>query len=331
MTKQIETATIVGTIINPGNAKVTVTALHLTNSPKIFAVPVLALDTAAQVAAKSQAVIAVDADIQAFFTVSGTGANIVLTARVDAANDLTYNIASDNDTCTGLTQELTSVHTLAGAGNIVNGYCTLDEVKSSDVLHTPAAATDDDFICNIITSVSRGIDRETSRYFYKSAAHEVRYFTAVDPDRLFTGDIVSVTNLYTDTLSGDRTYPFTWATTDYDLWPWDAATNSEPEPYRFIEVAPRGMYKFPTTYHLSFMNGGPGVHKGVKLDAVFGWPEVPQQIQRACILWSARIFMRYAAPLGITSVSALGQTSVKVPPPDPDVASMINNYRMPAI
>ena len=213
----------------------------------------------------------------------------------------------------------------------VNGYCTLTELKSADVLATPATASDDQFLCDIITSVSRGIDRETSRSFYQSAAHEIRYFTAVEPDRLFTGDLVSVTALYTDTLSGDRTYPFTWATTDYDLWPYDAPTNSEPEPYRFIEVTPRGLYKFPTTYHLSFMNSGPGVPKGVKLDGVFGWPEVPQQIQRACILQSSRIFMRYSAPLGTTSVSALGQSITKVAPLDPDVAAMINNYRLPGI
>lgn len=207
----------------------------------------------------------------------------------------------------------------------VNGYCTLTEMKSGFVLNTDGttystSTASDDFICDVITAVSRGIDRETSRYFYESTADEVRYFTPVERQRLFVGDFVSITSIYTDTLAGDRTYPYLWATTDYDLWPFNATSLSEPEPYRFVDRSPAGNNEFPV-----------GIAKSVKITGKFGWPEVPQIITNACILWSARLYMRYAAPLGVSSVSALGQQMVRVPPPDPDVAAMLNNYKAPAV
>lgn len=203
----------------------------------------------------------------------------------------------------------------------VNGYCALADLRSSPLLNFEAAyTTDDQLLCDVITSVSRGIDKQTSRYFYKSTASEERYFTANNYSRVFVGDVVSVTALSTDTLDGSRTYPVAWSATDYDLWPYDAATGSEPEPYRFIEVTTAGLYQFPVS-----------VRKGVKLSAVFGWSAVPEMINSACLIWSARLYKRYATPLGTSAMSTLGAMSIKVPPPDPDVELMLSNYRMVAV
>lgn len=204
---------------------------------------------------------------------------------------------------------------------ITNGYATLTQLKTVDRLNISTSdTTSDTTLEGIITAVSRAIDLSCSRYFYKSTASEVRYFTPRESNRIFVGDVVSITNLYTDNLSGDRTYPNTWATTDYDLFPYDAATFSEDQPYRWIDVSPRGVNFFPV-----------GLAKGVKLDAVFGWPSVPAAITEACLLWSERWFKRYKTPLGISAFNALGETTVKVPPADPDVEQMLNNYRTPAI
>jgi hypothetical protein len=203
----------------------------------------------------------------------------------------------------------------------VNGYCTLADLRSSPALNFEAAyTTDDQLLCDIITGTSRAIDKQTGRYFYKSSAHEVRYFTTNNHMRVFVGDLVSVTALQTDNLNGDRSYPFTWSSTDYDLWPYDAGVMSEPEPYRFIDVAPNGVYQFPV-----------GIARGIKLDGIFGWNAVPELINAACLLWSMRTYKRYSTPLGSASMSALGTVSVKVPPPDPDVEAMLSNYRVVAV
>lgn len=113
---QIETATIVGTIdvAGAGDIDVTVTAAGMNNSPKTIQVAVANNDTAAQVAAKVIAELDADADVSAFFSVGGTGDDVVLTALTAAANDATMNIAYDNGTATGLTPDATSTNTQAG-------------------------------------------------------------------------------------------------------------------------------------------------------------------------------------------------------------------------
>ena len=111
---QVETATVIGTITGSGNATVVVTAAGMTGSPITLSVAVLNLDTAAQVAAKIRAAMIANSVIQAFFGISGSGANIVLTRTVAAANDATLNVSIDNGTCTGLTTAATSTNTTAG-------------------------------------------------------------------------------------------------------------------------------------------------------------------------------------------------------------------------
>lgn len=113
-TLQVETATIVGTVTGSGDATVTVTAVGMTGSPIVLAVPVLNLDTASQVATKIRTALNANANIAAFFTIGGTGANITLTVITAAANDSTMNLAYDNGTCTGLTGDATSTDTTTG-------------------------------------------------------------------------------------------------------------------------------------------------------------------------------------------------------------------------
>jgi CSLREA domain-containing protein len=115
--KQVETATVAGTIdaAGAGNARVTVTAIGMANTPKTLLVAVANNDTASDVAGKMRTALAANSDVSGFFTVSGAGANIVLTALTARATDTTLNIATDNDTSTGLTPAPTSVDTTAGA------------------------------------------------------------------------------------------------------------------------------------------------------------------------------------------------------------------------
>lgn len=204
-------------------------------------------------------------------------------------------------------------------GTIINGYCTLLDLKSSDVLKTPVSAGDDAFLSDIITAVSRGIDTQTGRHFYVSAADETHYFTAKTPNELFVGDLVSITTLANDLGTGLRTYSTIWAATDYDLWPYDATFLSEPAPYRFILTTPAGVQRFY-----------PNIAKDVKIIGKFGWPAVPSLIAKACLLWSARLFMRYKSPLGVSASNAFG-TSQALPPPDPDIEAMISNYKVNAV
>lgn len=119
--RQQETAVIIGTIVNPGDASVTVTAAGMNNSPVTVLVAVLALDDASAVAGKVRTALAADPDVSSFFTVGGTGANVLLTVLVADANDATMNIAYTNGTCTGLTPDATSNDTTAGVRGDYHG------------------------------------------------------------------------------------------------------------------------------------------------------------------------------------------------------------------
>jgi hypothetical protein len=111
--KQVETATAAGTITAAGNAKATVTTALLAEA-EVVTFAVALDDEAAEWAVKCRAALAANANVSAHFTVSGTGASVILTAKEFAANDATLNVALDNDTSEGITTAANSANTTAG-------------------------------------------------------------------------------------------------------------------------------------------------------------------------------------------------------------------------
>jgi hypothetical protein len=203
---------------------------------------------------------------------------------------------------------------------ITNGYATLAQLKSADRLNISTADTvSDTNIEAIITACSRAIDLQCGRYFYKSSTSETRYFTAIFPSSIFVGDVVSISALATDDLAGSRSYSQSWTTTDYDLFPYEADSKSEPEPFRFIDCAPSTTLRF-----------SPRLAKGVKVTGIFGWASVPIAISEACIIWAERVFKRSKTPLGVSGNTAIGSMTAS-DKPDPDVDALIYNYRVVAV
>lgn len=111
---QVETAQIVGTITQSGNATFTITSALVTGSPLAVAVAVLLDDTASMVAAKAAAALNVNAAVSAHYVATSNAADLILTAKKAAADDATLNIAYTNGTCTGLTPDASSNDTTAG-------------------------------------------------------------------------------------------------------------------------------------------------------------------------------------------------------------------------
>ena len=308
-TKQVETATVVGTVTGSGNATVTITALGMANTPKAISVAVTSADTASIVGGLIRTALAFDVDVAALFLVSGSGANVVLTKHIAVANDDTLNIAIANGTCTGLTAAPTSTNTTAGTG-MTNGYVTLAQLKSSDVLNF-SNTTHDEILETIIEAVSRLIDNKCARRFF--SASETRYYTADEGDLMFVDDISTSSGLtlVTDE-DGDRTYETTWATTDYDLTSFNATLDGWP--YQMIETTPEGDYSFP------------GTKKGVKVTASFGWASVPKTVVLACILQSNREYKRFNTALGQAGASSVGTITLTIPALDPDVEKLLCPY-----
>jgi hypothetical protein len=192
-----------------------------------------------------------------------------------------------------------------------NGYCTLAQYKTLYNVQGTDASRDTE-IENVITAVSRLIDGYCHRRFYANSSDEVRYFTALNPDFLEPGDIVSITSLLTD-VDGSRNYATTWLTTDYDLTPYNAVLDGRP--YTRIELSPLGLTCFPLWI------------KGVKITGKFGYgATAPAVVVQSCLLQSYRAFLRKGAPFGIAGGGDMGQ-SIVLPKLDPDIELMLGIVR----
>jgi hypothetical protein len=319
MTKQIETATVVGTVTGAGDASVIVTSAYMANSPKTFLVAMSGSETADQAAALMRAALVYDADIAAQFIVSGATDKVILTTHVDRANDTTLNIAIANGTCTGLTAAPTSANTQAGAG-ISNGYATLAEYKSWIAVRGMAGAVgtdvnDDAAIEILIEGASRYIDRETGQRFYADTSDATRYYTANDGGTYVYIDALSVapTSVSCD-FSRLRSYE-ALASVEYDLLPDNALLDGYP--YNKIElVASVATRLFPTQ------------RRGVRVVGKFGYPTVPGDIKEACL---SIVQNTYAARSGQTSGGSITVTAAGVVIRPQEVPAMaqktIEHYR----
>jgi hypothetical protein len=117
--KQVETAEIAGTVTTSGNMSVTVTGAPLTGGvPYPFSVAVLNGDTASVVATKIRAKMNTLGVITALYTIGGEDEYVILTRKVEAANDTTLNISYANITSAGLIPDATSENTRAGATSL---------------------------------------------------------------------------------------------------------------------------------------------------------------------------------------------------------------------
>lgn len=175
-------------------------------------------------------------------------------------------------------------------------------------------AANDAALDEVLEGVSRAIDDYCGRRFY--AATETRYYTAVEANLLTVDDLLTLTTLKTDG-DGDRVYEDTWATTDYDLEPYNASL--EGRPYWRIRTTPNGKLSFPK------------VRKGVEIVGSWGYRStVPVQVREACLLQSARIHRRRDQPYGVYGMPASG-TAVFISRIDPDVQALLAPFRLVAV
>ncbi len=178
--------------------------------------------------------------------------------------------------------------------SITNGYTALTSYKLRFFDGDVDDHKDDPILEKEIEVASRVIDNICMRRFY--AATETRYYTAECSTELDVDDLLSVTTLKTDE-NGDRTYEYTWATTDYDLMPYNAALKGWP--YIGIEISVFPDYYFPLT------------RKGVQIVGSFGFASTtPSDIEEACLLIAHRYMKRTSTPLGVSASPALGEQRV---------------------
>lgn len=196
--------------------------------------------------------------------------------------------------------------------SITNGYTDLNTLKAELKILTSDTA-EDSRLERLIEEASRAIDDFTGRRFYQAVG--TLYYTADDSGELEIDECGDAGTILTDA-DGDRTYETTWASTDYDLEPFNALAHGRA--FTRVRTTPNGNYTFPTT------------PKGVQVVGSFGYSSsTPKPIEAACLRWAERLYYLATAPLGIARSGGVGDSGfggTRLIQRDPDLVQLLAPY-----
>jgi len=192
-----------------------------------------------------------------------------------------------------------------------NVYTTLADVRNGLQIED---SVDDQDIQMAILSASRMIDDYCQRSFFQQGTislPEIRYYSPVNPWYLEIDDLVEPTELKT---RANQSGPFnqTWnLDTDVMYEPVNNPTKGWPVT-RLLAIQ---TYVFPYFFPQT-----------VRLTGIFGWKEVPYEVQLACKIQASRLFIRKQSPFGIAGSVELGTVRLNSRL-DPDVEILLKTFR----
>ena len=189
---------------------------------------------------------------------------------------------------------------------ITNGYTDLATLKLSLSI---TDSVDDTWLEICVTAASRAIDNFTERVFYQVSGSRV--YIPYDNFLVEIDDLATLTTLKTST-NVDGVFDQTWGTNDRQLEPLNGIAGGIPSPTTHIRAV--GDYWFPTA----------GQEATVEVTGTFGWSAVPDAVEQACILQSARYFKRADSPMGVAGFDSMGV--VRLSRIDPDIATLLEPY-----
>ena len=179
---------------------------------------------------------------------------------------------------------------------VTNAYASLADLKAE--LNIGGADTSYDTKLEIaLNAASRQIDGHCGRFFYQDSALSVRTYHADDWEECNTDDISTTTGLIVKTDDNDDgTFETTLTiNTNFILLPTNAAVSYPVQPYTCIRLVDTGISAFPMSY-----SGRPGV----QVTAKFGWPTVPDDVEKACLVQATQLFKASDAVFGGLSFEA---------------------------
>jgi len=203
---------------------------------------------------------------------------------------------------------------------ITNGYAALADLKAElGIFDT----TDDDALELAIEAASRQCDDYTGRRFWQDGSVVARTYVPDDPYCLVVDDISTTTGLVVkidDDDSGSYETTLT-VNTDVVVWPPNAAAEYPVRPYTELHIVrSRSSYVWPTNVDAP----------SVQVTAKFGWPAVPEQVAKACMVQAMQLFKSKDAVFGAI---AMGDgTSLRMKASlNPQAESLLAAYRKPSV
>jgi hypothetical protein len=194
-------------------------------------------------------------------------------------------------------------------------YATLEQMKAAVRFQSDF---DDSLLETALEAATTWINGWCDRSFY-AAGTAVGAVTSRDYiptglyDPLQIDDAVEIVSVKIDD-NFDRTFSVTLRPIDFQVEPLNQTTYGIVLP--FTRLRP-----FEDGYWPTFRN-----QATVRVEARYGWPEVPDAVREACILQASRLFTRLDAPLGIAGFGDLGGMRVSRFA-DPDVELLLGPYR----
>lgn len=193
-------------------------------------------------------------------------------------------------------------------------YTTLADLKNALQIED---SNDDTALQAAILTASRQIDEYCQRFFYQEGsllAPATKYYTAYSPWYLETDDIVQLTELACDP-DFDQSYAQVWNITNPPLDVMYEPVNNPSKGWPYTRILAIGSYVFPYFFPQT-----------VRLRGVFGFPEVPYEVEMACKIQAARLFIRKQSPFGIAGSVELGTVRLNSRL-DPDVEMLLKTFR----
>ncbi len=155
---------------------------------------------------------------------------------------------------------------------------------------------DDTLLAFVITGASRDVDQFCGRQFGLVSAAEVRYYgwdgrTIEGRPALAVDDFQTTTGLVVHTLdSAGATISTPAVSTDFDLWPFNAAAKGRP----WTHLVAR-----PSTYWVACA-------RSVSVEAKWGWSAVPSSVVEATLITAAEGFAWRNTPFGVAGSPEIG-------------------------
>lgn len=192
-----------------------------------------------------------------------------------------------------------------------NAYTTLQDVKTGLQIED---SMDDTDIQAAILSASRMIDDYCQRSFYQEGtllAPVTKYYTPTSPWYLEIDDLIQPTEVAS---RANQSGPFTQI--------WNLDTDLMYEPVNNPELGkPVTRLLAIQTYVFPYF-----FPQTVKITGVWGWSEVPYEVQLACKIQASRLFVRKQSPFGIAGSVELGTVRLNSRL-DPDVEMLLKTFR----
>ncbi len=188
----------------------------------------------------------------------------------------------------------------------------ITHAQALDYLNIPDD-NDDPMVAAALTAASREIDTFCGRQFYSyGTSATAREFTPLSMNFCYIDDCQSITIVATD--DGDSgSYSTTWAASDYMAAPVNQLGPSMQAGWPYTRlVAVEGLV-FPCAARPS-----------VQVTAVWGWADVPAEVEQACRILTAKIFGLKDARFGVATFSDLGLVTVR---DLPEVATLLKDFR----